>query len=508
MYFIFVMNQLTKKIQMHSKIHHYSLPFYFLITVFLFAISNLFAQDIKGQQANWSQIIEKLNLLEDVNETAKLNNTIILSKMIEGKSEAPSKEELYTIKTNRMKLVLASILMDCKKYLSVDEIYLQIDYRKLSQSDCRRLFELESISILKYPDHNISPMLQESFQSLIKNCMTELAEKPGHLLDLFFFYVNKQMLTEALEIAAILWKNDEYHFQCSKLHQKAYRLRWESKDNNQWLQAKYHLEKIEKDFPQSHYLMEVSTNLIILNSELETSLNLDEMIRKKLFPSIEKLTNEKITDLLDALTKRSGEAIIINLIKDWYRLLEKKNATLSGGEIIITFLHEKCGLSLLDLSVFLNNGIPKNKPFSSSLQNASVQKKVQFLVYWNSEWEPDANFHNPSVRFRYDPDLNISFLITQSKQNEQITYSYEVKKDALLPDYIFLELRSLAGQNILEIYFDYDGTKVAIDKIVCSQIKKLVRIAINNTMKNAKKWQIIIKNSSHSDIASLEISAR
>ena len=206
----------------------------FLVILFLlqlFANRNLIAQENKSSTTSWTTIFEQLNALEDIHEAAKSNHLGLISDLIANKLTPPNKEDISTIKSNRLKLMLANILTDKKKYLWAEEIFRQIDARKLTNTECRNLFEIETIFLLLYPDREISLNILDSLKSIIKICRLELTNNPGHLNDLYHFYINKQMLPEALEIAGLLWRDDAYHFQCGALHQRAYRLRWEAKNN-------------------------------------------------------------------------------------------------------------------------------------------------------------------------------------------------------------------------------------------------------------------------------------
>jgi hypothetical protein len=393
----------------------------------LFAICNLSGQEIDTEKKPWPYIINELNRAEDIIESSKIKHLLKVSSLIRLKDAPPTKEDLLILKSNRARLLLINILIERKKYLWAEDIFNQIDSRKLNAIECRLLFELETIFILKFPDSENSLNLQESLNSLIKVCGPELKLNPGHLVDLFQFYVNKQLLAEALVIADILWKDDEYHFHCGQLHQKSYRIRWESKDTYHWQKAKDHFEIIEQKFPKSHYLTEAYTSLIVLNSEIESASFLDKMMREKLFPIIEKVAPENIANILDAFSNKAPDPIIIQLLKDWYHLLLEKKAALLGEEMIVTFLIEKCGLTLNDLVLFLNNGESNNK-ISSRLKNASLQKEIQFLVYWNSEWVPITDFQSAATEFRYDATTKTPYLISKNKQNQPISFSYIPQK--------------------------------------------------------------------------------
>jgi hypothetical protein len=71
-----------------------------------------------------------------------------------------------------------------------------------------------------------------------------------------------------------------------------------------------------------------------------------------------------------------------------------------------------------------------------------------------------------------------------------------------------MEIRSLIDQNILSINFNYDGKQIEIEKIVCTQEKKIIRIPITDAIKDSKKWMILINNADEKkDSSQLEISA-
>lgn len=507
MYFSIVREHLTLKMKMTKTSFTRFFLLLFLIKAYYFSNSKLMAQEENPQPISWALILEQLNGVEDINETSKIKHLLKIGELISVKTEAPTKMELASINTNRMKLALAKILMDKKKYLWVEEIYLQMDARKLNKSECRLLFELELISLLKYPDRNISMYLLESLKSLVKSCPEELKENPGHLIDLFHFYKNKQLLNEAIEIARILWQDDEFHYHCGELHKSAYRLRWESGNTKHWNQAKYHFELIDKNYPSSQFLTNSLANLIILELEIESTLKIADIFRQKLFINIEKLSIEKTVELLDALTPIAKDTVIIQLIKDWHQLLVEKKSLIQAREIIISFLYEKCGLTINDLASLLNKGKLQSKPIPNALKNANINKKIQYLICWNSEWEPLADFTNTFSSFDFNDKLKSPIFITQIKQKEQIKLSYETKSNEILPNYIFLELKCKVEKCNLDIIFQFGRQFVEIDKIICTQEKKLIRITITDEIKLAKKWQIIIANNSNVNTPLLEISA-
>ena len=507
MYFLIVLKQLSRKITMVKPTYFFSCTLLLLFIQVLFSYCKLNSQENANTTYNWNEIIEELNGIEDIHESAKLKHLKLISDLIATKNVGPTKDNIASIKTNRLKLAIAKLFWENKKYLWVEEIYRQIDPRKLNKQECRLLFDLEIASLLKYSDREINNILEESLKYLIRNCQNELKENPGALNELLLYFVNKQLLNEALKIAEILWKEDEFHYRCGELHQSAHRLRWESSNVSHWNFAKQQYEIIEKDYPKSPFLLNATCNLIILQTEKDNTIQISEQIRKKLFPNINNLSIEKTSNLLDALAPKAKEPETIKLLKDWYALLAEKKSTESKKEVLLVFLNEKCGLSLTELALFLNEGKPQNKAFASTFKNARVNQKIQYLVYWNSDWVPIIDFNPSPVGFRLDPKTNISYVITKNISSEPIYFTYEVNAKEKLPDYIYLEIASLEGKGLIEVSFNYDGKLIKIDKVNCTQEKKMVRIHLTGEIKKSKKWQIIINDNSKNNDSFLEISA-
>lgn len=484
--------------------------FVFLLTILiiqLFANRNLFSQENSSQSTTWQTVLEQLNNLDDIHENAKITHLSNIENLVKSLAKGPTKDQITKVNSNRAKLTLAKICIDAKKYFWVEEIYLQIDIRKLSNSENKTLFEIAVKSLLLFPDREISKTLMEILKSLTKICRKELIENPGELQNLYEFYVQKQLFIEAMDLAEILWKDDEFLFHCGTLHSRAYRLRWNSNNDVHLKLAMENFEAIENNFPNSLYILPTQVNLFLLDAENKTSIKQIEIFNLKIKDNIEKITLESMRDILEVFSDSSKKPEIIKLLIECYQTLIIKNGNLLIKELILSFLSDKSGLSLTELVKIIKTNYNGEKTLPDNFKNASILKKIQYLANWNSVWEPQADFYDPATSFRFDPITQTSYIITKNSNKSQISFTYFTSVQDKLPDYIFFDIKNLGEQNIYAISFNYDGKENLIDKIVCTSNKSLIRIVVTPEMKKSKKWQINIKNESKLKSSIIEISA-
>jgi len=473
----------------------------------LFANRNLFCQENTSNETSWQVVLEQLNFLDDIQENSKNVYLNSLIQLVKNLPKGPTKDQLSKISTNRAKLTLAKICIETKKFFWAEDIYLEIDIRKLSTTENKTLFDLVTNSLLLFPDRDVSKNLIELLKTLTPLCRKELTENPGQLKNLYQFYVQRQLFMDAMDLAKILWVEDVYHFNCGTLHSRAYRLRWVANNDFHLKLAKEHFEFLEKQYPNSPLYFSAKVNLFLLNAENKTPKEQIEMFKINIQNNIEKISIASMRDVLESFTNLAKTPETINLFKTAYQSLVARNGEPYNRELILSFLSEKSGLTLVDLVKIINENHQVEKSLPDPLKNANIINQIQYLAYWNSDWEPYADYYNPSTSFRFDANTNTSYLIAQNTSKNQVTLTYHLADKKEFPDYVFFDLKNFEGQNIYTILFNYDGKEKLVDKIVCSENATKIRIVITQEMKKSKKWKIIIKNNSKLKSPISEISA-
>lgn len=472
--------------------------------LFIFTNSNLFCQDNTQPSIDWQYLISELNQLEDINETAIKTYKEAFIKKVADLNMPPSRIQIQNIKNNRLKLFLINCLFKNKKITWADELFKSIDDRKLSKSECRDLLEFKTTALTKCPDREINSFLHDSLRQLINSCREELKLNQGNLKDLYQYYISKQLLDEAINLCDILYKDDEYLYNVGYLHKIAHRLRWVSTNNYHLNLSKENFELLVSKYPESKLLPQATLYLIILDN-----INLGDTIKKldnKIIPLSNSFNKDQIGDLLDILTPNAKEQIVIEYLKKWYTHLILNNLKTAFGEIILKFLREKSGLTLEEIAELLPR---KNKyfvGFPQTLKNASVEQKIQFMVYWNTPWVPDADFSNLNTGFLFDETNNKPIFMVKNSPGSIASLQIKLAHIEKIPDYIYLELKSPEIKNLVEIEFYADYNKIYTEQIICSNEKKTLRIEIKSPLNEALFWQIKFKNPDKLNPSTIHIS--